>query len=55
MNIIIFSSRLIYPIEVSFSTAFSQVGIHPSAAEEFVTMREATRRVPGAGKPKTNL
>ncbi|XP_010693962.2 glutathione reductase, chloroplastic [Beta vulgaris subsp. vulgaris] len=33
----------------------STVGIHPSAAEEFVTMREATRRVPGAGKPKTNL
>ncbi|KAL2923050.1 Glutathione reductase chloroplastic [Bienertia sinuspersici] len=33
----------------------STVGIHPSAAEEFVTMREPTRRVPGAGKPKTNL
>uniref|UniRef100_A0A803MVF2 glutathione-disulfide reductase n=1 Tax=Chenopodium quinoa TaxID=63459 RepID=A0A803MVF2_CHEQI len=33
----------------------STVGIHPSAAEEFVTMREASRRVPGAGKPKTNL
>lgn len=33
----------------------STVGIHPSAAEEFVTMREATRRIPGAGKPKTNL
>ncbi|KAK9726128.1 hypothetical protein RND81_05G191900 [Saponaria officinalis] len=33
----------------------STVGIHPSAAEEFVTMREATRRVPGARKPKTNL
>ncbi|XP_074274783.1 glutathione reductase, chloroplastic [Silene latifolia] len=33
----------------------STVGIHPSAAEEFVTMREVTRRVPGAGKPKTNL
>ncbi|GMH31223.1 hypothetical protein Nepgr_033066 [Nepenthes gracilis] len=31
------------------------VGIHPSAAEEFVTMRSATRRVPAAGKRKTNL
>ncbi|CAO2821971.1 unnamed protein product [Amaranthus hypochondriacus] len=33
----------------------STVGIHPSAAEEFVTMREATRRVAGARKPKTSL
>lgn len=33
----------------------STVGIHPSAAEEFVTMREVTRHVPGAGKRKTNL
>ncbi|CAI9117786.1 OLC1v1019272C4 [Oldenlandia corymbosa var. corymbosa] len=33
----------------------STVGIHPSAAEEFVTMRSETRRVPAAGKPKTNL
>ncbi|KZV33718.1 glutathione reductase, cytosolic [Dorcoceras hygrometricum] len=32
----------------------STVGIHPSAAEEFVTMRSVTRRV-SAGKPKTNL
>ncbi|KAL8481153.1 hypothetical protein ACS0TY_027085 [Phlomoides rotata] len=32
----------------------STVGIHPSAAEEFVTMRSPSRRVP-AGKPKTNL
>ncbi|XP_021896952.1 glutathione reductase, cytosolic [Carica papaya] len=32
----------------------STVGIHPSAAEEFVTMRTETRRV-AAGKPKTNL
>ncbi|XP_020705064.1 glutathione reductase, cytosolic-like [Dendrobium catenatum] len=32
----------------------STVGIHPSAAEEFVTMRTLTRRV-AAGKPKTNL
>ncbi|KAH6809123.1 glutathione-disulfide reductase [Perilla frutescens var. frutescens] len=32
----------------------STVGIHPSAAEEFVTMRSVTRRVP-AGKPRTNL
>ncbi|KAK4761826.1 hypothetical protein SAY87_029710 [Trapa incisa] len=31
----------------------STVGIHPSAAEEFVTMRTVTRRV--NGKPKTNL
>ncbi|KAK4482552.1 hypothetical protein RD792_009712 [Penstemon davidsonii] len=31
----------------------STVGIHPSAAEEFVTMRSVTRRV--AGKLKTNL
>ncbi|GLU08722.1 hypothetical protein SLE2022_256180 [Rubroshorea leprosula] len=30
----------------------STVGIHPSAAEEFVTMRSLTRRV---SKPKTNL
>ncbi|KAI5654272.1 hypothetical protein M9H77_31459 [Catharanthus roseus] len=33
----------------------STVGIHPSAAEEFVTMRSVSRRVQGAGKPKTNL
>ncbi|CAA3011698.1 glutathione reductase, chloroplastic [Olea europaea subsp. europaea] len=32
----------------------STVGIHPSAAEEFVTMRSITRRI-AAGKPKTNL
>ncbi|XP_057809676.1 glutathione reductase, cytosolic-like isoform X2 [Salvia miltiorrhiza] len=32
----------------------STVGIHPSAAEEFVTMRSVTRRV-SAGKPRTNL
>lgn len=28
------------------------VGIHPSAAEEFVTMRSRTRRVHGEGKAK---
>ncbi|KAL6189630.1 hypothetical protein ACLB2K_041016 [Fragaria x ananassa] len=33
----------------------STVGIHPSAAEEFVTMRSVTRRVSASGKPKTNL
>ncbi|KAF4355324.1 hypothetical protein F8388_026594 [Cannabis sativa] len=33
----------------------STVGIHPSAAEEFVTMRSESRRVSGAKKPKTNL
>ncbi|XP_062109106.1 glutathione reductase, chloroplastic [Humulus lupulus] len=33
----------------------STVGIHPSAAEEFVTMRSVSRRVAGAKKPKTNL
>ncbi|KAJ6810412.1 glutathione reductase, cytosolic-like [Iris pallida] len=33
----------------------STVGIHPSAAEEFVTMRTLTRRVTAAVKPKTNL
>ncbi|KAJ0963692.1 hypothetical protein J5N97_028814 [Dioscorea zingiberensis] len=33
----------------------STVGIHPSAAEEFVTMRSLTRRVTAAAKPKTNL
>ncbi|XP_050372742.1 glutathione reductase, cytosolic [Argentina anserina] len=33
----------------------STVGIHPSAAEEFVTMRSVTRRVAAGGKPKTNL
>ncbi|XP_043706425.1 glutathione reductase, cytosolic-like [Telopea speciosissima] len=33
----------------------STVGIHPSAAEEFVTMRSVTRRVAGALKLKTNL
>lgn len=33
-----------------------QVGIHPSSAEEFVTMRSVTRRVAAAGsKSKTNL
>jgi len=32
-----------------------QVGIHPSAAEEFVTMRSVARRVTASGKPKTNL
>ncbi|KAG6787903.1 hypothetical protein POTOM_003950 [Populus tomentosa] len=31
----------------------STVGIHPSAAEEFVTMRSVTRRVTAGGKPKT--
>lgn len=33
----------------------STVGIHPSAAEEFVTMRSVTRRVSVSSKPKTNL
>ncbi|KAL5781461.1 hypothetical protein ACOSP7_006490 [Xanthoceras sorbifolium] len=33
----------------------STVGIHPSAAEEFVTMRSVTRRVAAGSKPKTNL
>ncbi|XP_068665852.1 glutathione reductase, cytosolic [Aristolochia californica] len=33
----------------------STVGIHPSAAEEFVTMRSSTRRITAGGKPKTNL
>ncbi|KAL8162879.1 hypothetical protein V2J09_014368 [Rumex salicifolius] len=33
----------------------STVGIHPSAAEEFVTMRSVTRRVPPAKKVRTNL
>jgi len=33
----------------------STVGIHPSAAEEFVTMRTLTRRVAAGAKPKTNL
>ncbi|KAJ4835129.1 hypothetical protein Tsubulata_028113 [Turnera subulata] len=33
----------------------STVGIHPSSAEEFVTMRSVTRRVAGKGKLKTNL
>ncbi|CAK9175628.1 unnamed protein product [Ilex paraguariensis] len=32
----------------------STVGIHPSAAEEFVTMRSVTRRI-AVSKPKTNL
>lgn len=32
----------------------STVGIHPSSAEEFVTMRSVTRRI-AASKPKTNL
>ncbi|PIN12010.1 Pyridine nucleotide-disulfide oxidoreductase [Handroanthus impetiginosus] len=32
----------------------STVGIHPSAAEEFVTMRSLTRRV-SASQPRTNL
>lgn len=33
----------------------STVGIHPSAAEEFVTMRSLTRRVSAGSKLKTNL
>ncbi|TYH83805.1 hypothetical protein ES332_D02G156800v1 [Gossypium tomentosum] len=33
----------------------STVGIHPSAAEEFVTMRSVSRRITCSGKPKTNL
>ncbi|KAB2090110.1 hypothetical protein ERO13_A03G093500v2 [Gossypium hirsutum] len=33
----------------------STVGIHPSAAEEFVTMRSVSRRITCRGKPKTNL
>ncbi|KAL5997034.1 hypothetical protein ACLOJK_007960 [Asimina triloba] len=33
----------------------STVGIHPSAAEEFVTMRTITRQVSAGSKPKTNL
>ncbi|KAK1307565.1 Glutathione reductase, cytosolic [Acorus calamus] len=33
----------------------STVGIHPSAAEEFVTMRTLTRRITVDSKPKTNL
>ncbi|KAK8663309.1 hypothetical protein V6N13_083132 [Hibiscus sabdariffa] len=32
----------------------STVGIHPSAAEEFVTMRTVSRRVTACGKPKSN-
>ncbi|CAL0316774.1 unnamed protein product [Lupinus luteus] len=32
----------------------STVGIHPSAAEEFVTMRSVTRRIAAAGKPRTS-
>jgi glutathione reductase (NADPH) len=32
----------------------STIGIHPSAAEEFVTMRSVTRRI-AAAKPRTNL
>ncbi|KAL1342226.1 hypothetical protein HN51_028796 [Arachis hypogaea] len=31
------------------------VGIHPSSAEEFVTMRSVTRRIPVGTTPKTNL
>jgi glutathione reductase (NADPH) len=34
------------------ATFDSTVGIHPSAAEEFVTMRTVTRRVSPASKPK---
>uniref|UniRef100_A0A2N9GAN4 glutathione-disulfide reductase n=1 Tax=Fagus sylvatica TaxID=28930 RepID=A0A2N9GAN4_FAGSY len=33
----------------------STVGIHPSAAEEFVTMRSVTRSIAAGSKPKTNL
>ncbi|KAJ9182413.1 hypothetical protein P3X46_006411 [Hevea brasiliensis] len=33
----------------------STVGIHPSTAEEFVTMRSLTRRITAGSKPKTNL
>lgn len=38
-----------------FRYVIPQVGIHPSAAEEFVTMRSLTRRVTAGTKPKTNL
>ncbi|KAL6911227.1 hypothetical protein ACP4OV_000032 [Aristida adscensionis] len=37
------------------ATFDSTVGIHPSAAEEFVTMRTLTRRVSPSSKPKTSL
>lgn len=30
----------------------STIGIHPSAAEEFVTMRSSTRRLQGTGASK---
>ncbi|KAG2321387.1 hypothetical protein Bca52824_014600 [Brassica carinata] len=33
----------------------STVGIHPSSAEEFVTMRTVTRRIAYKAKPKTSL
>lgn len=33
----------------------STVGIHPSAAEEFVTMRTVTRRVTAGGEKKSNM
>ncbi|KAL4272332.1 hypothetical protein GQ457_13G016740 [Hibiscus cannabinus] len=33
----------------------STVGLHPSAAEEFVTMRSVSRRITVSGKPKENL
>ncbi|KAJ7942512.1 Glutathione reductase [Quillaja saponaria] len=33
----------------------STVGIHPSAAEEFVTMRSVSRRIAADAKPRTNL
>lgn len=33
----------------------TQVGIHPSSAEEFVTMRTVTRRIAYKAKPKTSL
>lgn len=46
---------LIASIESKDLLLLWQVGIHPSAAEEFVTMRSITRRVAAGTKLKTNL
>uniref|UniRef100_A0A8R7QWG3 Uncharacterized protein n=1 Tax=Triticum urartu TaxID=4572 RepID=A0A8R7QWG3_TRIUA len=45
-------SRLELPKRYIFDNT---VGIHPSTAEEFVTMRTLTNRVSPPSKPKTNL
>ncbi|KAE8726474.1 Glutathione reductase, cytosolic [Hibiscus syriacus] len=60
--VILFPGNLLFPMGIAFALKCgatkaqfdSTVGIHPSAAEEFVTMRSVSRRITVGGKPKTN-